>query len=392
MTARSFSIRFSATFAFLMVGAGVQLPFLPLWLHSQGFSAPDIALVLASMMVSRAIASPLVSYAADHYSNRVLVIRICAALALVAFACLVLARGFGQVYAAACAGAFLFAAVFPLAEGYSIEGSVRHGLDYGRLRLWASLSFLVGNLGAGALLTRLQPGDTLWLIIAGQASAVFATGLLPRESKALAHKFMADVQEPGGLGALLKSRAMLAILVVSLGMSSHAMLNGFSSVYWTAHGFSPINISFMWVAAVMMEVGFFAFSRRVMERFGYRSLICIGLGSGIVRWCGMGLFTSFWVTMGLQGLHAFSFATLHLGMMHLLQREVPANLRNTAQGTYSAVSGGVFMAAMTWLSGQLYNRFEGYAFFCMALVSAAALLFALVLFGFTPKGRAVPVL
>jgi PPP family 3-phenylpropionic acid transporter len=391
MTACHFSLRFSATFAFLMVGSGVQLPFLPLYLHSQGLTAPDIALVLASMMVSRAIASPLISYAADHYSNRVLVLRLCAVLALAAFSFLLLAQGFWQVYAAATAGAFAFAAVFPLAESFAIEGSAHYGLDYGRLRLWASLSFLVGNVGSGALLTQLVPGDTLWLIIAGQASAVLASFILPPDPKPLAHAFTGKTESHTGWQGFATSKAMLAILIVSLGMPSHAMLYGFSSVYWSGLGFSTLNISTMWVAAVMLEVLLFAFSGRVVQLFGFRSLICIGLAGGVVRWSGMGVFTDIWMTGVLQGLHAISFAMLHLGLMHLLQREVPPTLRNTAQGTYSAVSGGMFMAGMTWLAGQLFSRFEGGAFLFMALVSAAALLFALVLFGFTPKGRVAQV-
>jgi PPP family 3-phenylpropionic acid transporter len=184
---------------------------------------------------------------------------------------------------------------------------------------------------------------------------------------------------------------MLAILIISLGMSAHAMLNGFSSVYWTKLGFSTLNISMLWMAAVLLEVALFAFSGRVVAAFGCQALIVIGLAGGVLRWCGMGYFTSLWTIAVFQGLHAISFAMLHLGMMHFLQREVPSGLRNTAQGVYSAVSGGMFMAAMTWLSGQLYFRYDGAAFYFMALISAAALLFAVVMFGLIPKGRAAPV-
>jgi MFS transporter, PPP family, 3-phenylpropionic acid transporter len=47
MSARSFGLRFSACFAFLMIGAGVQLPFLPLWLQTKGLSEREIVDVLA---------------------------------------------------------------------------------------------------------------------------------------------------------------------------------------------------------------------------------------------------------------------------------------------------------------------------------------------------------
>ena len=386
MPARRFSLRFSACYAFLTVGAGVQLPFLPLWLDAKGVDAGGIAAILAGMMVSRAIASPTISYLADHFNNRVSVIRICSAFTLAANVLLAQMDGFWPICLAALLTAFAFAPVFPLTESYSVDGSAAHGLDYGRLRLWASVGFLSGSLIAGGLLTWLPPLSAVWLIVAGQASSFLATVLLPSETRH-PHAHASVMPDVGNAWRFLfVSRFTVIMIAVSLGQASHAMINSFGSVYWDNLGFSTFVIGIFWVFAVMTEVLFFAVSRNFARRFGSDTFILVGLISGVVRWGGMVFLTDIYSTSLLQTLHAITFATTHLGTMYYIRETVPSRMRNTAQGLYSAVSGGICMAAVTWLSGHLYQSFGANAFLMMSVLSGLAFLIAFVTFRFAPKG------
>ena len=49
MSSRSFFVRFSAFNAFLFLGTGIQMPFLPLWLRSEGLSDSQISLIVAAL-------------------------------------------------------------------------------------------------------------------------------------------------------------------------------------------------------------------------------------------------------------------------------------------------------------------------------------------------------
>ena len=73
MTARLFGIRISAAYALMMMGSGVQLPFLPLWLKAKGIDNTGIAMVVAGMMAVRVFGAPLFAWIADHFGNRRLV-------------------------------------------------------------------------------------------------------------------------------------------------------------------------------------------------------------------------------------------------------------------------------------------------------------------------------
>lgn len=386
MTARRFGIRFSTCYALMMLGTGVQLPFLPLWLHARGLSVGQIASVVAGMMAVRILGAPLFAYAADRSGNRVRVIRACAVSALVAYCILPFTTEFGLILPVALLAGFLFAPVFPLTEGFSVDASAHHGLDYGRIRLWASLSFLAGSSISGALLTQISALDTVWLIAGAQSFSVLAAFLLPADPVKRAEQHHATKLEFGqALKFLFMSRFTIFLIAASLANASHGMMYGFSTVHWTSLGFSTLSIGLLWACAVLAEVGLFAFSNRVVEKVGPPLLLCLGLAGGVVRWSGMAFATGM-VEMGLlQALHVVSFASAHLALMHFIRLHVPLSLRNTAQGLYAALAGGVLLSSATWISGPLYGAFGGKAYLAMAILCVFGLGLAIGYANLSPK-------
>ena len=138
----------------------MQLPFLPLWLHAKGLTVAEIGLVIAGMTASRFVAIPVAAYFADRYRNRRGLIILFSLASAFGYLLLGLTGGFLPILASAILASICIAPIFTLAESFSVDGSAHHGLDYGRLRLWGSVSFLLGNLGAGAL-PPISPSITL---------------------------------------------------------------------------------------------------------------------------------------------------------------------------------------------------------------------------------------
>jgi MFS transporter, PPP family, 3-phenylpropionic acid transporter len=376
MTARATKIRISLCFSLLLTAAGMQLPFLPLWLEAKGLTHAQIASILASMLVARSFAQPLMSWLADHFQNRHTVIRMCTASALTAIAFLSQQEGYFAIQSVLLLATFLFSPVFPLVESFSVDASSALKLDYGRMRLWASLSFLSGSLFAGILLTMLPASSAIYLIIGGYALAFIAVLTLPPEVPR--HHFDAnELADTSTRRLFFASPFTIMILAVSAAMASHALLNGFSSVHWTNLRFNTFAISVFWSCSVLAEVLLFAFSNRVVAWLGVNRLILIGITGGIIRWTGMAFAQSAWAFVPLSMMHVLSFAMTHLGVMHFIRTSVPLRKRNTAQGLYSAISGGVFMAGSTYMSGPLFEKYGSEAFLLMTVISATALLLAL---------------
>ena len=378
MSIRIFSIRFSLSYALLMIGGGIQLPFLPLWLAAKGLTVTQIGTVVAAMMAVRVVGAPLFASLADYTGKRFWVIRGCAIATMVSYAALSVMPTFPLILVVGMLAATFFAPVFPLIEGFSVDSASTLGLDYGRLRLWASLSFLAGSLISGALLTVIPAAYTMALIAFAQGLTVVGTFILPPEPKRTTQAHHSTPLELGqALNFLFASRFTVFLLAASLSNASHGMMYSLSAVYWTSLGFSTFQIGMLWAAAVLAEAGLFFFSNKVVADLGVARLLCVGLFGGSMRWIGMSFATSFYMFAALQALHCISFACSHLALMHFIRQNVPPKLRNTAQALYTAFAGGLLLSSVTWASGPLYNEFGGHAYLFMAAICITGLIIAL---------------
>lgn len=391
MAARIFGLRFSIFYAFLTIGSGMQLPFLPLWLHARGLTVAEISLVFAGMTACRIVAVPIVAVIADRYRNRRSLIILCGFLSFLGYLLLGTASGFWQILAISFFASLFTAPIMTLSEGFSVNGSAAHGLDYGRLRLWASLSFLLGNLGGGALLLYMPITSLIYLVAMAQGLSAFVAFLLPPDPEgARAHPAVEHLNAYSSVFKLLVPGAfMVFVMAASLGQASHALLYTFGPVHWDGLGYDKFTIGGFWAISIAAEVILFSFSNALVNRFGPVMLIVMGIAGGVIRWIFMAEDFGLGATAVLQALHAISFAMVHLGTMHYIRQTVPAGLRNSAQGLYAAISGGIALSAAMWLSGLLYGELLGRTYLVMAAISLAALSFALALKRISPRVLAV---
>jgi PPP family 3-phenylpropionic acid transporter len=387
MPSRIASLKFSLFYAFLSLGMGIQLPFLPLWLGDKGLSASEIGIIFAGMTASRIVASPLVAMVADRHDNRRAIIILCCFLSFVSYLGLALASGFWQILALSVVAGSVFAPVFPLGEGFGIDGSKEHGLDYGRLRLWASLSFLAGSLLAGAALNAAPIWTVIFMIATSQGALALATLALPPDVPKREENVL---NGPARSATHFVGRSFIIFLLATgLAQSSHGLLYALGSVQWQRQGFNEFTIGCFWAVAVFAEVLFFAFARKAFPRLSAVTIIAAGAAGGMLRWIVLSFAPGLLITAAVQTLHAASFAMVHLGTMHFIQSHATQSLRNTARGVHAAFSGGIFLASTMWMSGPLYASLGPAAFLAMAAISAIGFGLALMLVRISPKAPAL---
>lgn len=390
MPSRNFSLRLSLFNAVLYLGSGIQLPFLPLWLKDRGLADSQVALVVALMMAVRILAIPLGTFIADLTQRRRAVIIACAFGSAAAYFLLSAMTGFWLILLTGMLAAALLAPIVPLTEALAVEGSAHYGLDYGRIRLWASLSFLTGSLGAGALLEAISVAWVILLVALAQALGALVTLLLPADKAVRAATRAEPIRLASFLALVSAGNFIVFMLAAGFGQASHGFLYAFGSVYFEALGYSSFVIGLLWAASVMAEVTMFAFSNRFYRRFGSVRLIILGTGIAALRWVMTALAPPLGILFLVQTLHAGSFGLTHLGTMHYIRERVPASMRNTAQGLYSVLSSGVLMSGTMWASGALYAGLGGGAFYVMAAIAALACGLALLLKAISPRGLAAP--
>jgi MFS transporter, PPP family, 3-phenylpropionic acid transporter len=157
---------------------------------------------------------------------------------------------------------------------------------------------------------------------------------------------------------------------------SHAMHDAFAVIRWSDAGIGTAVISFLWSEGVAAEVFvFFLVGPALIDRLGVHGAAALAAVAGIIRWSIAGVTTSVLLLSMIQPLHGLTFALLHLACMRMMSTLVPTRLAATAQALYAFAS-GLVTAALVSLSGILYARYAGAAFFPMAALCGVALPFA----------------
>lgn len=302
-----------------------------------------------------------------------------ALLSMLSFVIFLPLAGFSQIIAATVVMSLFMPALVPLGESQIMMAANRHGLDYGRIRLWGSLAFMGATLGAGAVLADRSPDAALVLIIAGSAGVTLAALTMPSESRVVP-----PALERGRVASLLCSRPFFIFLgTASMLQASHAVYYAFSALHWQAAGLNEVTIGGLWAWGVLAEVVLFAAGGRLVARLGPRGLLLVAGGAGVVRWAMLAATTAWPLLIAAQTLHAATFGAAHLAAMHFISRNAPASSNATGQGLYSAVAGGLVLGLALLAAGPLYKSYGGLAFAVMAGLSATGFMIALAL----PRSR-----
>ncbi|MEZ5872203.1 MAG: MFS transporter [Nitratireductor sp.] len=364
------ALLYSAFFFFV----GIQLPFFPLWLKSRGLDETSISLILAAPLLARVTTSGQISAFADRTSDRanVLVFLFCTSAVLVAL--FPFASGFATILAVALALSVVSNPLTPIMDSLALSGVRRFGADYGRIRLWGSVVFIIANLGGGAVLASYDIDSVLWVMIASAFAGAALSPLLPRIGMRRRHQ----AGESGGAFAqLAKPRFALVMLASGLLQASHAMIYGFGSIHWGSIGYTGTVIGLLWATGVVVEIILFHFASVAFRHVTPFNLIIIGACGAIARWSLMPLEPPLLGFIFLQALHGLSFGAMHLGTMHFLAEEIADDSMGAAQGA-AFMLGGVVMAIAVLSSGPLYAAWGIVAFLAMAAMSALALVLLLV--------------
>jgi len=387
-----FALRVAVFYGAIFIVYGMYLPFMPVWLDWKGLSAGEISFIMAAPLFLRAFVTPPVAMAADrnHTHRRYLIALawagLCFALALT------VSDAFWPILLFAVLLTICNSTIIPLIETIAMQGARTRGLDYGRMRLWGSLSFIAASFIGGAVLTAAGRGIGIWLIALGGVLTIAAAHWLPKsdgavpEEAAAQHTPLWHAAEPRELLANPEFRTFL--IAAGLTQAAHATLFTFGTLIWEKNGISSVSCGALWAIGVLAEVLLFSVSTRVCEAFGAARLLAMGAGISVVRWFALAFEPSLALLVPLQLLHAITYGATHLGAMHYIREKVPHRKAGSAQALYATVSSGVAMGVTTLIAGFAYTEVGALSYLAMAGFAAIALVAALKLMRPTPMREA----
>ena len=364
----------SLLFFFLFLPQGVILPFLPLWLSAKGLSIESIGLLYAANYALKSVVNPVVGYGADVVlgPRRTLILILAATGALYLFldlagtnaaaiAILVLAIGIVQPGA------------YPICEQIAAATGHRHGIQYGRLRLWGSVAFAIGSLAAGSLISLIGVENTNLWIAFGFGLALFVVTTFGSGSAQRVPPQLAS--EPLSLNWPL----VAAIAIGCLIQGSNAFMYGFGGIYWSAMGLSGTEIGVLWAVGIVSEIAFLALAGQLTR---HNSIWILFAATGMctaVRWIIFATTSSYGVMLAAQILQGFTIGLNNIAWVAYVNARVSQGRRSFVFGLYGALANGVVLGAGVYLSGRLYAATGLNGFYLMAAMAAGASLIAVVL-------------
>jgi len=146
------SFRLAAFYFAHFVLIGIALPFWPVWLQSRGLGAVELAIVLSAGRWVSVGTSPLFAMLADRRGESKILLILLVSGVLAAYSANHFAHGFWPLLAIAALTAVFLSPVMPVIESLTMLHAARGQVDYGRVRLWGSISFVLATFADGALL------------------------------------------------------------------------------------------------------------------------------------------------------------------------------------------------------------------------------------------------
>ena len=350
---------------------GIFLPFWSVWLKGIGLTPETIGVLLGAGLVARFLGSLLIAPRVSDPSLLIKAVRILALLTLVFVACFWVSHQFAWLMVVMVGFNLFFSPLVPLTDALANTWQKQITMDYGRVRLWGSIAFVIGSALVGKLVSLYDYHAILALLSLGIASMLLGMLLRPSVMPQGESRHQESAGWPAWRSLVTQSWRFLACVCLLQG--AHAAYYGFSAIYWQGVGYSASAIGYLWSLGVVAEVVIFALSKKLFRRFGARDLLLLSAVCGVIRWGIMGWTAELPWLIVAQILHCGTFTVCHLAAMRYISAREGGDVIRL-QAVYSAVAMGGSIAVMTVFAGFLYQHLGHGVFWVMALVALPAMI------------------
>lgn len=353
-----------------------------IWFAGQGLTASEIGILNALPVLIMLALNVLIGRIADRASDWRTVIVIGGLLAGVLPLALFFVSGFWGILVVWTLLSLPAAAVGPVMDAATIRMTRRRGSQFGPIRAWGTVGYMVMLVVAGFIISWLGGGIFLPMFVGLSLLRTLAAFQLPRfrgpEGKARA------VQHSGAARRLrdaMQPFFILPLVGFSLVIATHNMQNAFQALLWKEQGFSADLIGpLLAVAAIAEAALMFAFGP-IARRFSARTLILASAGGAVIRWILMGFEPGVGLLIPLQFFHAVTFALGYMGCLHFITNWTSDDIAAEAQGFFVMIQQSmnvVTLAGFGWLIGAIGAR-AWFIAAAVALIGAGMILASIVL-------------
>ncbi|APC12472.1 MULTISPECIES: 3-phenylpropionate MFS transporter [Providencia] len=352
----------------------IFLPFWSVWLQGEGIDAEMIGVLLGVGLTARFLGAMFITPSVKEPSKLIMALRLLAGLSLIFSVGFAFGSHWAWLLFVMIGFNLFFAPMVPLGDSLAGTWQKQFSFDYGKIRVWGSIAFIIGSSLMGYLAGVWGHQSIMVALIISCLALLLGSMLKPAIMPTGAVKVEGD--DKLSFKQLIADKNIVKFLVcVTLLQGAHAAYYGFASLFWKEAGYSDLVIGNLWSLGVVAEVIVFMLSHRLFRRWSARNLLLLSAFCGVIRWGLMGAFTSLPVLIIIQILHSGTFTVCHLAAMRFISAR-KENEIIPLQGVYSALATGGGLAVLTIIVGYIYERVpahHGVVFYLMALLAIPAI-------------------
>jgi len=359
-----------ATFYFVFFALlGLVVPYWSPYLESIGMSAVQIGWLLGAFHLSRLYAPGIWGVVADRFGHRLLIVRLGAVGGLLSVMLLPGQTEFLTLWLCMLLYSFFWNAILPQFEVITLKHLGKRSNEYGRVRLWGSVGFILAVLVGGELFI----GDGI--------SGVPYSFILVMLFILLASFWVPDVRtdqlrQPPSKGLIrqtLKRPAVIRfLLMIFFVQMAHGPYNGFYTLLLQSYGYGGTAIGWLWSLGVIAEILLFAKLHNMWNRWGFERVLLCSLLLGLVRWMLLAtLPDQLWSLILAQLLHAASFAVVLASGIRLVQELFPEGSEGRGQAIHSSIGFGLGGVLGSIVAGYLWEHLGATPAFIFAAGASA---------------------
>ena len=344
--------RFQIFFTLQFAGVAMFMPYVALYLNHIGLSGAQIGILLGMMPLVAFLIQPLWGLLSDIYSLRRTALTIgCLGVAL-SVAAFGLTTQFHWLFIITIIMAVMRGPIMPISTALALEHLEREKRqdDFGALRLWGSIGFILTSLFMGVLIIE----DSIQAIVILYSANMFIVTLL---SLTLPDAPITQKAKWREGATLLKREPILATFLVGslfVGMTL-GIVNQYLAVYLKDIAATGFIIGLAMAISALPEIPLMAAVPKMMTRWGLRVVLIGGIAVLPIRWFLYSVIDNPLLVLPTQLFHGVAMtAILVVGVIYV-DRLLTRQWRATGQTLYSATLHGVGPSLGLFSAGFLYE-------------------------------------
>ncbi|MXY14851.1 MAG: MFS transporter [Proteobacteria bacterium] len=374
--------RHATVYFFYYATLGALLPYWSLYLKHLDFNARQIGELSAVLLATKIIAPTIWAYIADHAGQRMRVTRYAVFAGICVFALVLPVREYWTMLLVLAGFGFFWNAALPQFEATTMNFLGKDRYQYGRVRLWGSIGFLVSVLLLALVVRdegiRFLPWSILVIL-----SCIWLSMLRVQDTPSIGHA----TRNASFLGACWQAPVIALLLAAFLIQMSHGAYYTFFSIYLEDLGYSRTAVGQLWMLGVVAEIGLFLMVYRLLSKFGAGRLLGMAMLLTALRWCLIAMYAdNLPVLLAAQLLHAASYGLFHAAAICMIDEYFPGPLQSRGMALYSSVSFGLGISLGSLVSGYTWSAVGASGVYLLAAGMAAFALLQYLWLG--ERGRA----